>query len=156
MSRKGRGYKREIKLELKYGSLYITKFINKLMLCGKKSTAEKIVYSALEFLADKTKEDPVAAFEKALKNVIPLMEVKSRRVGGSTYQVPVEVRKERGVTLAMRWIVKNTRSKFGKTMVEKLSVELLDAYNNTGVSIKKRDDTHKMAESNKAFAHFRW
>jgi small subunit ribosomal protein S7 len=156
MTRKNKDYKRDIKIELKYGNLHITQFINKLMQGGKKSTAEKIVYNALDILAQKTNEKPDGAFEKALKNVTPLMEVKSRRVGGSTYQVPIEVRKDRGVTLAMRWLVRNSRSRSGRTMVDKLSSELVDAYNCTGTSIKKREDTHKMAESNKAFAHFRW
>ena len=156
MTRKNKDYKRDIKIELKYGNLHITQFINKLMQGGKKSTAEKIVYNALDILAQKTNEKPDGAFEKALKNVTPLMEVKSRRVGGSTYQVPIEVRKDRGVTLAMRWLVRNSRSRSGRTMVDKLSSELEDAYNCTGTSIKKREDTHKMAESNKAFAHFRW
>jgi small subunit ribosomal protein S7 len=139
-----------------YGNVNITKFINKIMLDGKKRVAEKIVYDALEILSKKVNQDPVEAFSEAIKNVTPLMEVKSRRVGGSTYQVPVEVKQKRGLALAIRWLINNSRNRSGKAMSQKLAAEFVDAFNKTGASIKKREDTHKMAEANKAFAHFRW
>ena len=156
MSRKTKQYKRHFSPDTIHGNLKIARFINKVMLDGKKRVAEKIVYTALKLLSESVKEPEVEAFEKALKNTMPLMEVKSRRVGGSTYQVPIEVKAERGMALAMRWLIGNARSRSGKSMVEQLSTELIDAYNKTGSSIKKREDTHKMAEANKAFAHFRW
>lgn len=156
MSRKNKQYRREFVPDYKYNSVLVTKFINKVMQDGKKSIAQKIVYGALENLSSAVKEPVSVAFEKALKNVIPVMEVRSRRVGGSTYQVPVEVRFDRGMSLAMRWIVGNARSRSGKPFVQFLSEELIDSYNNTGSSVKKREEAHKMAESNKAFAHFRW
>ena len=156
MPRHGRVPKRKISPDPIYGSVTIAKFINKLMYGGKKATAEKIVYSALEIIKDKTKKDPLEVFDRAMKNVAPVMEVKPRRVGGSTYQVPIEVSSERGQALAIQWIRENSRKRSGKSMVQRLSDELLDAYNNTGTSIKKREDTHRMAEANKAFAHFRW
>lgn len=155
MSRKRRAEKRNIAPDSKHGSVVLSKFINKVMLDGKKSTAEAIVYEALEKLAQKVKAPEVEAFEQALKNATPLMEVKSRRVGGSTYQVPIEVRKDRGMALAMRWLIGAARSKTG-AMAQNLASELEDSFNETGATIKKREDTHKMAESNKAFAHFRW
>lgn len=157
MSRKQKSdTKRFIKQDPVYGSTKISRFINRLMLDGKKSVAQRIVYSALESLAKETSMTGLEAFETSLRNVIPMMEVRSRRVGGSTYQVPMEVRPERGLALAMRWIVANSRKRSGRTMEDKLFAELLDAVNKTGTSVKKREDTHKMAESNKAFAHFRW
>ena len=155
MSRKRRAIKREIIPDSKHGSVKLSKFINKVMKDGKKSIAERIVYDALRKLSERVNEDELKAFETAIKNTTPLMEVKSRRVGGSTYQVPIEVRKDRGVTLSMRWLVAATRSKTGR-MADNLASELEDAYNQVGTTIKKREDTHKMAESNKAFSHFRW
>jgi len=156
MSRKKRDYKRIIKPDSVFHSPVITSFINKVMKSGKKSVAEGIVYESLKILGTKAELDPLKAFEKALKNVAPVMEVKSRRVGGSTYQVPVEVTIERGVALAMKWLIDNARKRGGHSMKEKLSNELVDAFQKLGASIKKREETHKMAESNKAFAHFRW
>jgi small subunit ribosomal protein S7 len=157
MSRKKtKDTKRFIKQDSVYGSIRISRFINRLMLDGKKSISEKIVYSALEQLAKDTKMTGLEAFEAALKNVSPMMEVRSRRVGGSTYQVPMEVRSERGFALGMRWIIASARKRSGRKMDEKLYGEFIDAVNRTGSSVKKREDTHKMAEANKAFAHFRW
>ena len=157
MSRKNKkNLKRNIKPDSRYNSVKVSKFINRIMLKGKKRVAEAIVYSAIEALSKDIGMDGLEAFEVALKNVMPLMEVKSRRVGGSTYQVPIEVQAGRAQTLAMRWLVVNSRSRSGKTMVDNLSNELIDAYNNSGITVKKREDTHKMAEANKAFAHFRW
>lgn len=157
MSRKNKkSLKRHLEPDARYGSAKLSKFINKIMMSGKKSTAQGIVYGALDLLKEKTSQPALDAFEQAMKNVMPLMEVKSRRVGGSTYQVPMEVKPDRATTLAMRWIVGNSRSRSGRSMVEKLAQELFDAFNNTGTSVKKREDTHKMAEANKAFAHFRW
>jgi len=156
MSRRERDYTREIIPDPVYGNLLITKFINKLMQCGKKSIAQKIVYGALKILAERVKEPEMVAFEKVINNVAPVLEVKSRRVGGSTYQVPVEVDPRKGQLTAIKWLILHARAKKGRSMIERLSSELIDAYNKTGVSIKKRDDTHKMAESNKAFAHFKW
>jgi len=155
MSRKRRAVKRIIQPDSRHHNVLISKLINKVMLGGKKSIAETIVYAALESLAVKVKGGEVESFETALKNVVPLMEVKSRRVGGSTYQVPIEVKKDRGITLALRWLVKHARSKSGR-MADNLATELADAFNQAGTTIKKREDTHRMAESNKAFAHFRW
>lgn len=156
MPRYGKVPKREIPPDPVYGSVLVQKFINKLMRKGKKSLAERIVYSALEEIRKKLNKDPVEVFEKAIANVAPLLEVKPRRVGGATYQVPVEVSKARGQALAMQWIRSVSRSRGGKSMVENLSLELIDAYNGVGSSIKKREDLHKTAEANKAFAHFRW
>jgi small subunit ribosomal protein S7 len=156
MSRRRKDYKRIHQPDSKYKSTSVTRFINRVMLSGKKSIAEAVVYSALQKLADATKADPLEAFNTAIKNVMPLMEVKSRRVGGSTYQVPIEVRQPRSMALAMKWIINHARKRSGRTMLEKLGQELIDAYNNVGTSVKKREDTHKMAEANKAFAHFRW
>ena len=157
MSRKKRkDYKRYITPDSKYNSQKISKFINRIMIQGKKRIAEKIVYAALEKLSKETSSPVVEAFESAIRNTMPLMEVKSRRVGGSTYQVPMEVRPDRALTLSMRWLVANARSRSGRSMHDKLANELIDAFNNVGITIKKREDTHKMAEANKAFAHFRW
>lgn len=147
--------KREICPDAQYGSVLIAKFINQLMYQGKKSVAEKIMYEALSELAKVTKTDAASAFEEAINNVRPQLEVRSRRVGGATYQVPVEVRSSRSFALAIRWIITYSRGRHGRTMVEKLSAELNDAFNKRGASVKKREDVRKMAESNKAFAHYR-
>ena len=156
MSRKGQTPKRRIDPDVKYGDRTIAKFINTIMRQGKKSTAERILYGALLEIERKEKDDPIKIFKKALENIKPVVEVKSRRVGGATYQVPVEVRSDRRVSLAMRWIVTNSRKRSGHTMQERLAGELLDAANNAGASVKKREDAYKMAEANKAFAHYRW
>ena len=148
--------KREILPDPKFGDLQIAKFINMIMRNGKKSTAERIMYFALDNIAEKSKVDSVELMEKALENVRPMVEVKSRRVGGATYQVPVEVRASRRNTLAMRWIIEAAQKRGEKTMASKLAGELLDASENKGTAVKKREDTHRMAEANKAFAHFRW
>lgn len=156
MPRRGSIPKQQILPDPIYGSKVITKLINQMMLDGKKSVAEKIVYGAMDIVGEKTGKDPVEAFEQAMKNVMPVLEVKARRVGGANYQVPVEVRPERRETLAIRWLANHTRQRGGKGMQEKLAAELIDAANNTGGSVKKKEDTHKMAEANKAFAHYRW
>jgi len=162
MPRKGEVPKREAVTDPKYTEhpedvrRRLTKFMNAIMSQGKKSVAERIVYGALDKVAERAKEDPIRVFERALGNVKPKLEVKSRRVGGSTYQVPVDVRLDRSQALGMRWLVQYARSRGEKTMVEKLAAEILDAANNRGNSVKKREDTHKMAEANKAFAHYRW
>ena len=156
MSRKRKAPIRKIFPDPKYGSVIVSKFINSIMYDGKRSTAEKILYSALDRIKEKNKEDPVKVFNSAINNVRPNLEVRSRRVGGATYQVPVEVKPSRSQALALRWIMEATRKRKNKTMAEKLYFELLDASQNKGSAIKKREDTHKMAESNKAFAHFRW
>jgi len=148
--------KREILPDPKFGDQQVSKFINMIMRNGKKSVAEKIMYNALDTVADKTKQDSVEMMEKALENVRPVVEVKSRRVGGATYQVPVEVRPSRRNTLAMRWLIDAAKKRGEKTMASKLAGELLDASDNKGSAVKKREDTHKMAEANKAFSHFRW
>ena len=139
-----------------YGSKMLTKFINKVMLDGKKSTAEKIIYSAMDIIASRGEKSGIETFNDAIENIKPIIEVKSRRVGGATYQVPVEVKAKRGQALALRWLMDATRKRKNKTMAEKLYAEILDASQNKGSAIKKREDTHRMAESNKAFAHFRW
>ena len=156
MPRKGPVTKRDVLPDPVYNSKVLTKFINKVMLSGKKGAAEKVVYDAFENIRAKTGKDPLEVFETALKNVMPVLEVRARRVGGANYQVPVEVRPDRRMTLCIRWIVNYSRLRGEKTMCERLSAELLDAANNTGASIKKKEDTHKMAEANKAFAHYRW
>lgn len=148
--------KREILPDPKFGDQQVSKFINMIMRNGKKSIAEKIMYIALDSVADKTKQDSVETMEKALENVRPVVEVKSRRVGGATYQVPVEVRPSRRNTLAMRWLIDAAKKRGEKTMASKLAGELVDASENKGSAVKKREDTHKMAEANKAFSHFRW
>ena len=148
--------KRYLKADYKFDSKMVSKFINKIMLDGKKTIAERIVYDSLDVLSKNVSEEPLLAFKKAIEHVSPKMEVRSRSVGGSTYQVPVEVGDDRGVSHAMNWIIKFSRSRKGKSMTQNLAQELTDAFNNVGASAKKRDDTHKMAESNKAFAHFRW
>ena len=156
MSRRHAAEKREIVPDAKYGDLVVAKFMNCVMLHGAKATAEKIVYGALDRVAEKTKMEPLKAFADALENVKPAVEVRSRRVGGATYQVPMEVRPERRQTLGLRWLTGYARKRSEKTMKERLAGEIMDACNNTGAAVKKREDTHKMAESNKAFAHFRW
>jgi len=156
MPRRGNVPKRKIQPDPVYGSVTIQKFINKMMLSGKKCKSEWVVYSAIEASGQKLKKQPLEVFEKALKNLAPMMEVKPRRVGGSTYQVPVEVSAERGEALAMKWLRDFSRARGGKSMVDRLSGEIMDAYNGTGSAIKKKEDTHRMAEANKAFAHFRW
>ena len=156
MSRKRRAIVRKIAPDKKYNQELLSQFINKVMLDGKKRKAETIVYAALDKLGAATKLDPFEAFQKALQNVKPVMEVKSRRVGGSNYQVPMEVKPKRAVALAFRWILKHARGQKGRTMIDSLSAELEDAFNNVGSSVKTKIDTHKMAEANKAFSHFRW
>jgi small subunit ribosomal protein S7 len=154
--RKGPAPKHPVAVDPVYTSPLVTSLVNKVLLRGKKSTAERIVYGALEGCRDKTGNDPVVTLKRALDNVKPTVEVKSRRVGGATYQVPVEVRTGRSTTLALRWLVNYSRQRREKTMTERLMNELLDASNGLGASVKRREDTHKMAESNKAFAHYRW
>ena len=156
MSRRHRAEKREINPDPKFGDLVITKFMNAVMLHGKKSTAESIVYGALDQVQSKAKQEPVALFHQALDNVAPHLEVRSRRVGGATYQVPVDVRPERRQALAIRWLIAAARKRNENTMEERLSCELADASNNRGSAVKKREDTHKMADANKAFSHYRW
>ena len=156
MSRRRRAEKREMIPDAKYGDLIVAKFMNSLMYDGKKSAAEGIVYGAFEVIQSKTRQDPLAVFHEALRNVSPAIEVKSRRVGGATYQVPMEVRTDRARALAIRWIITAARSRNEPTMTGRLSGELLDAANNRGSAVKKREDTHKMAEANRAFSHYRW
>lgn len=156
MSRRRAQIKRQVEVDPVYGTKVITKFINSLMLDGKKTVAEKIVYRTFDIIKEKTKQDPLEVFNQAIKNVKPNLEVKSRRVGGATYQVPVEVRSERAQALAIRWLIESSKKRGDKTMQERLSKEFLDASTNKGNAIKKKEDTHKMAEANKAFAHFRW
>ncbi|MBI4651882.1 30S ribosomal protein S7 [Candidatus Desantisbacteria bacterium] len=148
--------KRDIPTDYKYHSELITRFIGHIMIEGEKAIAERICYGALDIIEKKTQKDSLKVFKQAMENTKPLLEVKSRRVGGSTYQVPIEVKPFRRVTLAMRWIIDFARARAGKSMEEKLSAEIIDAFNNTGASVKKREDTHKMADANKAFAHYRW
>ena len=156
MPRKGPAPRRPIDIDPVYGSPVVTQLVNKILVDGKKQTAQRIVYGALEGCRDKTGTDPVVTLKRALDNVKPAIEVKSRRVGGATYQVPVEVRPRRSTTLAIRWIIGYSRQRREKTMAERLAAELLDASNGIGTAVKRRDDMHKMAESNKAFAHYRW
>jgi len=156
MSRRGRIVKRQPIPDPVYGSLLMTRFINTMMLDGKKSTAERIFYTALDNAAGRVGKEPAEVFNKAVQNVRPLIEVKPRRVGGATYQVPVEVKQDRGVALAIRWLIINARKRSGKSMIDKLAGEFNDAANGVGASVKKKEDTHKMAEANKAFAHYRW
>jgi len=156
MSRRHAAEKREVLPDAKFGDIVLTKFMNSLMYAGKKSTAETIVYGALTSVEKKAKADPVKLFHEALANVKPHLEVRSRRVGGATYQVPVEVRPERAQALAIRWIIATARGRSEQTMTDRLAAELLDAANNRGNSVKKREDTHRMAEANKAFSHYRW
>ena len=156
MPRKGPVPKRDVLPDPVYHSKTVTKFINKVMLSGKKSVAQRVVYDAFDTIREKTGQDPLEVFETALRNVMPVLEVKARRVGGANYQVPVEVRAARRMTLGIRWLVGYARLRGEKTMEARLSAELMDAANNTGAAIKKKEDTHKMAEANKAFAHYRW
>jgi small subunit ribosomal protein S7 len=156
MSRRHSADKREIHPDPKFGNLVVSKFMNTVMYEGKKSVAEGIVYGAFDIIEAKTKSSPLGVFEQALDNVMPSIEVRSRRVGGATYQVPVEVRNDRRQALGLRWIINAARDRNEKTMTERLSAELLDASNNRGNAVKKREDTHKMAEANRAFAHYRW
>ena len=156
MSRRHSAEKREVNPDPKFGNVIITKFMNSIMYDGKKSAAESIVYGALAMIETKTKQGPLPVFEQALENVMPTIEVRSRRVGGATYQVPVEVRTSRRQALGIRWIISAARERNEKTMTERLSGELLDASNNRGNAVKKREDTHRMAEANRAFSHYRW
>ncbi len=156
MPRRGNTPKRSILPDPIYGSKTVTKFINKIMLQGKRSTAENIFYGAMGKIQEKTGKEAVEVFDQAIKNVMPVLEVKARRVGGATYQVPSEVRPERKMALAIRWIVNYSRARSEKTMIDRLAGELMDAANGAGASVKKREDTHKMAEANRAFAHYRW
>jgi small subunit ribosomal protein S7 len=156
MSRRHRAERREVLPDPKFGNMVVSKFMNSIMYAGKKSVAEAIVYGALDIIEGKTKQNPVGVFEQALDNVMPTIEVRSRRVGGATYQVPVEVRNDRRQALGIRWLITAARDRNEKTMTERLSAELLDASNNRGNAVKKREDTHRMAEANRAFAHYRW
>jgi small subunit ribosomal protein S7 len=156
MPRRTRPPKREIKPDVKYNSVMLAKFINKVMMCGKRSLAETIIYDSFDLIEQRSHKDPLEVFEQALKNATPILEVKPRRVGGATYQVPVEIRSDRRLSLAMRWLLDTARKRSGKSMAEKLAAELMDAASGTGATIKKKEDTHKMAEANKAFAHYRW
>ena len=156
MGRKNKSVNRPVMPDVKYNSVVISKFVSRMMLDGKKATSVRIIYGALDLLKAKTEKDPLEVFLKALDNVKPNVEVKSRRVGGATYQVPIEIRESRREALAMRWVINAARSKSGRGMDERLAAELLDAYNNTGSAYKKKEDTHKMAEANTACAHYRW
>lgn len=156
MPRRGVVTRREVPPDPKYGSQLVTRLINKVMKWGKKSIAEWIVYSALEIVERQMHRDPVDVLEQAIRNATPLLQVKPRRVGGATYQVPVEVKGQRGISLAMKWLVAATRARSGKSMAEKLAAEIMDAAQGQGATIKKREDTHKMAEANRAFVHYRW
>ena len=156
MSRRRATEKREVMPDPKYGDVVVSKFMNSLMLAGKKSIAERILYGAFDEIERRARQDPVQVFHNALENVKPAIEVRSRRVGGATYQVPIEVRTARGQALAIRWIIGISRKRSEQTMTERLAAELLDAANNRGTAVKKREDTHRMAEANKAFSHYRW
>ena len=156
MSRRHRAEKREILPDPKFGNVVVTKFMNSVMHAGKKSVAEQIVYGVFDIIEGKTKQSPLGVFQQALDNVMPSIEVRSRRVGGATYQVPVEVRSDRRQALGIRWLISAARDRNEKTMTERLSGELLDASNNRGNAVKKREDTHRMAEANRAFSHYRW
>ena len=156
MPRKGNIPKREVLPDPVYGSVVVAKLINSIMLDGKKGTAQAIVYGAFDMIKEQTGEEPLEVFEKAMSNIMPVLEVKAKRIGGANYQVPVEVRPERRQTLGLRWLTKYTRARGERTMAERLAKELMDAANNTGASVKKKEDTHKMADANRAFAHFRW
>ena len=156
MPRRGNVPKREVLPDPLYNSVLVTKLVNSIMLDGKKGVAQKVVYGAFDIIKEKTDKDPMEVYTQALENIMPSLEVKARRVGGATYQVPIEVRPERRQTLGLRWLTTYARARSEKTMKERLAGEIMDAANNTGSAVKKREDTHKMAESNKAFAHFRW
>lgn len=156
MPRKGPVVKRQVIPDAVYGSATVARFVSKLMMCGKRSVAEGIFYDSMDQISQKTGKEPIKVFQQAIDNVMPLVEVRPRRVGGATYQVPVEVRADRRLSLAMRWLINYSRKRPGKSMKEKLTAELIDAAQGVGASVKKREDTHKMAEANKAFAHYRW
>ena len=156
MHRRGNVPKREVLPDPLYNSVLVTKLVNSIMLDGKKGVAQKVVYGAFDIIKDKTGQEPLEVFTTAIENIMPSLEVKARRVGGATYQVPIEVRPERRQTLGLRWLTTYSRNRGEKTMKERLAGEIMDAANNTGSAVKKREDTHKMAESNKAFAHYRW
>lgn len=156
MPRRGKIKKKTLKPDPSYSSTLISKFVNTVMVEGKKSVAEKIIYESMEQVKKKAKDDPLKMFEKAVENTRPMLETKSRRVGGATYQVPIEVPLNRSTSLAVRWLIRYSRDRGGRSMVEKLSAEIIDAVNNRGGAIKKKEDTHKMAEANRAFAHYRW
>jgi len=156
MPRRAQAIKRDISSDAKYQSAMVAKLINRIMRCGKKSTAERIVYGALQVVEQQESKTPVSVLEQAVRNATPLLEVKPRRIGGATYQVPVEVRPDRGLSLAMRWLVTAARARTGKSMAEKLADELSGASKGQGATVKRREDTHRMAEANRAFAHFRW
>lgn len=156
MPRKGNITKRDVLVDPVYNSKLVSRLINKIMVDGKKGVAQNILYDSFNLVAEKTQEDPMVVFERALDNIMPVLELKVRRIGGANYQVPVEVRPERRSTLGLRWLVNYSRLRGEKTMVERLAGEIIDASNNTGAAVKKKDDTHKMAEANKAFAHFKW
>ena len=156
MPRRGKVVRRRTPPDSKYNSVWVQTLINKVMRAGKKSTAERIVYLALDQVGERTHEDPKTVFEQAMRNVMPVLEVRPRRVGGATYQIPLEVRPARQTSLAMRWILTAARARAGRPMAERLAVEIMDAYREQGSAIKKRDDTHRMAEANKAFVHYRW
>ena len=156
MPRRGNVPKREILPDPMYNSVLVTKLVNSIMLDGKKGVAQKVVYGAFDQIKEKTEKDPIDVFNQAMENIMPSLEVKARRVGGATYQVPMEVRPARRQTLGLRWLTAYSRARSERTMAERLASEIMDAANNTGSAVKKREDTHKMAESNKAFAHFRW
>ena len=156
MPRRRVAAKREILPDPKFGNTILAKFMNHVMISGKKSVAEKIVYGALDTVASKSGNDPIEMFEQSLEAIQPMVEVKSRRVGGATYQVPVEVRENRRQALSIRWVIQNARARAGRTMAEKLTAEIMDAFNNSGGAVKKKEEVHRMAEANKAFAHYRW
>jgi small subunit ribosomal protein S7 len=156
MPRKGHVPKRDVLPDPIYGNKIVTKLINQVMLSGKKGVAQKICYGAFDIIKEKTGKDPMEVFEQAMNNVMPMLEVKARRVGGATYQVPIEIRADRRQTLGLRWLVTYARTRGEKTMMQRLAAEILDAANNTGGAVKKKEDTHRMAEANRAFAHYRW
>ena len=156
MPRRGRAPRRKVAPDPIYGNEALARFTNKIMYDGKKSLAQRIMYAAMEIIREKTGKEPIEVFQTALKNVAPVLEVKSRRVGGATYQVPVEVRAERRSSLAMRWLIDYSRNRGERTMAERLAGEFMDAANNTGTAVKKKEDTHRMSEANKAFSHYRW
>lgn len=156
MARRREAQKRKVVPDPRYNDILVGRFINNILRQGKKSLAERLFYTALDAVAEKIKEDPVKVFRKALENAAPMLEVRSRRVGGATYQVPVEVNESRRIALSIRWMIQNAKARPGKTMSEKLTGEIVDAYNNIGGAIKKREEVHRMAEANKAFAHYRW
>jgi len=156
MPRRAKVVKRDVAPDPRYQSKTVSMFINKLMVCGKKSTAERIMYDAFDRIGDQSRRNPVDTFEQAIRNATPLVEVKPRRVGGATYQVPVDIRGDRRLALAIRWLLRSARARGGHSMAERLAAELLDAANNQGATIKRREDTHRMAEANRAFVHYRW